>query len=229
MAQMRSFFTSEILVLPKQISSLDLTEQLAEKVQLSKELIMDYLSSKKEFATTNNISFFNLEHANFPIEEIRRMQIEAEYSSSLSGQAKRVFVLCNFDTASIPAQNAALKIIEESPADTLILLLVDRKERILETIISRCLVIDSFETKFKQTTPAKINFSWPKNYSQAILLAEQNKDRHKALKLVENLLATNLSRQKKETLLSAYQALLRNQNVQLVLENCFFSLVSLES
>jgi hypothetical protein len=61
--------------------------------------------------------FFNIEYANFPIEEVRRMQIEAEIAL-IFGQEKES-CLFNFDTASIPAQNAALKIIEESPMDTL--------------------------------------------------------------------------------------------------------------
>ena len=231
MAQVQKFFTSEILVLPKETNSLEFEEKIEEKVIFIKKIIGDYLTSKPDFALNKNLTFFNLEYANFPIEEVRKMQVEAEYSSSFSGQDNRVFVLLNFDSATAPAQNAALKIIEESPRDTLILLLVSNKERILETIASRCLVV-SLEPKENslKSTPKETNFAWPKNYSQAIDLALENKDRAKAIYLIEELLREkSLTVKKKQLLLQSYQDLRRNQNVQLVLENCFFSLVSLGS
>lgn len=248
--QMQNFYTSEILILPKIVNTLALEDQLEEKVDLIKEMVRDYLSSKKDFTTINNLSFFNLAYANFPIEEVRKMQVEAEYSASLSGQGKRVFVLLNFDSASSAAQNAALKIIEESPKDTLLLLLVSKREKILETITSRCLTIQlkptanvvakaknieiANDTDAENTDIVTENepelFTWPHNYSQAIALAAQTKDRSKAINLLEKLLENKTLKLKtKQSLLRAYQDLGRNQNVQLVLENCFFSLVSLES
>ncbi len=237
---MENFYLSEILLLPKEVNNLDWADKLEEKVAYIKEIVVNYLSSKKDFQNTYHLSFFNSEYVNFPIEEVRKMQVEAEYSASLSGQGKRVFVLLNFDTASPAAQNAALKIIEESPKETLILLLISKKERILETIISRCLYV---QLKQLHLTPPAAhpvtkltnnfdinNFNWPQNYSQAIDLAAQNKDRAKAINLIEALLeSTNLQLEAKQSLLRAYQDLSHNQNVQLVLENCFFSLVGLES
>jgi DNA polymerase III gamma/tau subunit len=230
---MQDFYTSEILVLPKEINSLRFEEQLEEKISFVKDLLANYLSNKKGFSLSRT-SFFNLDYENFPIEEVRRMQTEAEYSPSFNGQEKRVFALLNFDSAATAAQNAALKIIEESPRDTLILLLVSKKEKVLETISSRCLTVQlpSLRTAAELTSQSSIldNFTWPQNYSQAIDLAQANKDRSKALNLVEELLnQKSLTLAQKQALLGAYQDLERNQNVLLVLENCFFSLVSLES
>jgi len=232
MAQVQDFFTSEILVLPKKTNSLELQEKPEDRLVFIKELLDNYLSSKKEFASTKNLSFFNQEYINFPIEEVRKMQVEAEYSPSFSGRGNRVFALFNFDTASIAAQNAALKIIEESPRNTLILLLVNKKERVLGTITSRCLTVQLEEKKEKIDAQKQIeeDFVWPKNYSQVIELAQENKDRSKAINLIEQLLEKkNLQTKQKQALLRAYQDLIANQNVQLVLENCFFSLVHLES
>lgn len=135
--QMHNFYTSEILILPKTLEFLETEEKLVEL----KKLVSNYLAKHKNLSTLKNISFFNQELINFPIEEVRRMQTEAGYSASLSGQEDRVLVLLNFDSASIPAQNAALKIIEESPIKTLVLLLCFKIEKILETIVSRCLVV----------------------------------------------------------------------------------------
>lgn len=226
---MHNFYTSEILILPKNLEFLETEEKLI-KLQ---EIVNHYLLDQKKLATLKNISFFNQELANFPIEEIRRMQTEAGYSASLSGQEDRVFVLLNFDSASIAAQNAALKIIEESPPQTLILILGFKVEKILETILSRCILTNLSEAgreSSKNNANTLRNFDWPKTYSQAIVLAEQNKDRQKAVKLIEQLIKIpELNYQKKQMLLQCYQDLNNNQNTQLTLENCFFNLVSLES
>lgn len=227
--QMHNFYTSEILILPKNLEFLESENQLLEL----KKIVDNYLTSHKKLATLRNISFFNQDLVNFPIEEVRRMQTEAGYNASLSGQEDRVFVLCHFDSASVAAQNAALKIIEESPPKTLILLLCFKIERILETIVSRCISVKLDQTeneRLEDTEKLSQLFDWPKNYSQAITLAEQYKDRTKALKLIEQLLKKpELKFQKKQLFLQSYQDLNSNQNVQLTLEKCFFDLVSLES
>lgn len=220
---MPTFFTSEILLLPKTLNSQESLDKI-------KELVKNYLQQKPDFNSDQNLLFFNQEYANFPIEEVRNIQAEAQYSAGFSGPAKRAFILCNFDSAGDPAQNAALKIIEESPQDTLILLLVSQKEKLLETITSRCLTV-SLEDKEGQTEKAVEEteaINWPTNYAQAIALSEKYKDRIQAQQLLSNLLAkTTTSAKQKQVLLQAYQDLSRNQNVQLVLENCFFNLVPL--
>lgn len=223
---MSTFFTSEILVLPKKLNSQESLESI-------KKLIKDYLQTKPDFQSLENLIFFNQEHANFPIEEVRNIQAEAQYSPSFSGPAKRAFILCNFDSASVEAQNAALKIIEESPKDTLILLLLSQKEKLLETIVSRCRIVsllDKAKAEIEQQGEQSIKITWPKTYSDAITLSEEYKDRSQAQQLLSSLLAlNNISFKQKQLILQAYQDLNHNQNVQLVLENCFFNLVDLEN
>ena len=232
---MSNFYTSEILLLPKVWAALPVDEQL---VQL-KNLSQSYVQQHAGLQDCQNIEFFNQALLNFSIDEVRRMQLEASYSAGLQGRAKRVFVLLKFDSASVPAQQATLKIIEESPAETLILLLCYQVEKILTTILSRCILV-SKEALLTQLPPTKQldstfttlldAFNWPQNYSQAIQLAEKYKDREQALNLMTALLEKKeLSRPIREALLKAYQDLNHNQNTQLVLENCFFSLVHLES
>ena len=232
---MSNFYTSEILTLPQNWLSLTSTEQF----ELARILVRNYLEQQTAWHSCQNIIFFNQNLENFTIEEIRKLQWEAEHSASLSGKAQRVFVLLKFDSASLPAQQATLKIIEESPAETLILLLCYQVEKILTTILSRCILV-STEALLTQLPPTKQldstfatlldAFDWPQNYSQAIQLAEKYKDREQALNLITALLEKKeLSRPIREALLKAYQDLNHNQNTQLVLENCFFSLVHLES
>lgn len=52
--------------------------------------------------------------------------------------AWKVFVIEQADRANVQAQNAMLKAIEEPPADTVVILIADRLERMLPTIQSRC-------------------------------------------------------------------------------------------
>lgn len=225
--QMQSFYTSEILELPKEIDALSQED----KFLAQEEIVKTYLNRQPKQKQTNLV-YFNQDCANFPIEEIRRMQAEAEYSAGFSGNEQRVFVLFSFDSASIAAQNAALKIIEESPKNTLILLLVTKKEKLLETITSRCHEV-KIENNSQSSKTDYPDFELPTSYSQAIDLAEQYKDRNQAINLIEFLLRKKLDKAAenkiKRALFQAYQDLNRNQNVQLTMENCFFSLVSLES
>lgn len=236
---MSNFYTSEILTLPQNWLSLTSTEQF----ELARILVRNYLEQQTAWHSCQNIIFFNQNLENFTIEEIRKLQWEAEHSASLSGKAQRVFVLLKFDSASLPAQQATLKIIEESPEDTLIVLLCYQIDKILETILSRCIMISSSSLwpKLSPETLAQLQidsatavpefietFIWPTNYSQAIKIAESYKDRGAAQTLIATLLTQkNLNHASKTSLLRAYQDLDRNQNVQLVLENCFFSLVHL--
>lgn len=216
--QMSLFHTSQILILDQSKSLLEPTMQ----IEIVKQSVLSYLDEKKLDIARENITFFNEAFLNFPIEEIRLMQSAAGYSSSFSGKGQRAFILMNFETAGVPAQNAALKILEESPANTLILLPVYELWKILETIASRCLVIQLPQTKNNFHN----QFTWPTNYSQAIELASKYKDRNEALSLVGGLL--QLENQAKKIFLETYQALRHNQNIQLTLENCFFSLVGLK-
>lgn len=54
---------------------------------------------------------------------------------------KALYILRGFDTASIEAQNATLKLLEEPPTYAIILLIVENPESILETIHSRTITL----------------------------------------------------------------------------------------
>lgn len=219
---MSTFHTSQLLILDQGSALLEAEA----KVALIKQVISDYLKQQDFDVPANNITFFNESYDNFPIEEVRAMQVAASYSSSFTGNKQRVFVLLNFESAGAPAQNAALKILEESPAQTLILLPVYELGTILPTIISRCQLVSLAREEQVSTLT---DFTWPKTLAAAITLAEKYKDRAQAISLISSLLRQNeLNPQAKQFLLQSYQDLRRNQNVQLALENCFFSLVELK-
>jgi DNA polymerase-3 subunit delta' len=55
--------------------------------------------------------------------------------------AQRVVIIQSAQRMTSAAQNALLKLIEEPPADTILLLIMDNKESVLRTIASRCQVV----------------------------------------------------------------------------------------
>lgn len=57
---------------------------------------------------------------------------------------RKIFILENAENLTEEAQNAFLKTLEESPAGCLIVLMARQKELLLETVVSRCQVVNFF-------------------------------------------------------------------------------------
>jgi len=225
MTQKHNFYISEIL--RYQPASLDL-EQIKKTVQ-------DYLLQAHEISQAQ-IRYFNQDNEHFSIEMVRNLQWESQHFSDFANSDKpRALVLINFVSAESAAQNAALKLIEESPANTLIVIPVSDPQRLLPTIISRCKIINlQSNTTSAEPTETAANFTnlttAPRSYTEAIDLAAQYKDRSEAQGYLLQLLKlpANKDHQRQQILLNAYQALEANANVLLTLEQCFFTLVSLK-
>jgi DNA polymerase III delta prime subunit len=73
------------------------------------------------------------------IEDVRNIQ-KAILLKPFRGKVKAV-ILNLYENITLEAQNALLKILEEPPSNTIIILTVAKKELLLPTIISRCKVI----------------------------------------------------------------------------------------
>lgn len=73
------------------------------------------------------------------IEDVRIIQKKI-FLKPFKGDQKAIIV-SNAHTASIEAQNALLKVLEEPPAHTLFILTAESKQNFLPTIISRCTII----------------------------------------------------------------------------------------
>ncbi|RJQ37043.1 hypothetical protein C4559_04125 [Candidatus Microgenomates bacterium] len=74
------------------------------------------------------------------IEEIRNIQ-KRIFLTPVKSKTK-AFIIKNSESLTIEAQNAFLKILEEPPQNTFIILTVTDKNILLPTIISRCKVIE---------------------------------------------------------------------------------------
>lgn len=78
------------------------------------------------------------------IEEIRNLQKKI-FFKPLKGKNK-VTVIKDAHNLTIEAQNALLKLLEEPPANTYIMLTAESKNNLLPTILSRCTIITLNET-----------------------------------------------------------------------------------
>ncbi len=73
------------------------------------------------------------------VEQIRQMASDAYVRPSQAN--KKVYIIRDAGTMNIPAQNAALKILEEPPEYAVFILCADSAESMLATVRSRCAVI----------------------------------------------------------------------------------------
>ena len=73
------------------------------------------------------------------INSVRDLRRDAALSAFEGG--KKVFLISNAETMNAEASNSLLKTLEEPSSDALFILTVSQKEQLLETIISRCQLI----------------------------------------------------------------------------------------
>ena len=84
------------------------------------------------------------------IEDVRNIQ-KSILLKPFRGNAKAV-VIQAYENITQEAQNALLKVLEEPPANTIIIISVSRKELVLPTIISRCKIIELKENELNLTS-----------------------------------------------------------------------------
>jgi hypothetical protein len=85
---------------------------------------------KEEGKTKNSIG----------IEEVRTIQQKLSFRPIHS--KKKALIITDAHLLTTEAQNALLKVLEEPPSDTLILLTLSQKEALLPTICSRCSIVE---------------------------------------------------------------------------------------
>lgn len=107
----------------------------------------------------------------------------------------KIIVIEDAQLLTPEAQNALLKVLEEPPANTFILLGTESKEALLPTILSRCQIIELKEEskKLSEKTIEELNAfiqNLPEfSISDKLKQAEQlSKDKDKAVMWIENLI-----------------------------------------
>lgn len=187
------------------------------------------------------VFLLNKDQENFPIESIRDMISQTQYATTV--EESQVFVLCGIEKASIPAQNALLKILEEPPVNTGFLLIQSEGTSVLPTIASRCILVS--HTLFSQASPPEKaedpeeiflseTFQFclnpqTKSYADLIDLSEQWSKSETREKYLTKILSQLLQEKNPpvfalEKIREALESLGKNGNVKLVIEHCFFTI-----
>lgn len=149
----------------------------------------DFLGNKTE----NNPDFFLIEEkTSIKIDQIRELKGKISLKPF---SAKTVVVVINeADKMTLPAQNSLLKILEEPPTSSRIILTAPGSKTLLPTIVSRCQIIHlSDETKIDQEILDSqfliVNSLLSASPGQKILLAEKySQNQEQALEFCQNQL-----------------------------------------
>lgn len=158
---------------------------------------------------------------------------------------EKALVILEADGLSIPAQNSLLKTIEEPPKHTKVMLTTENKHLLLQTILSRCLIIEESDLgkKMKERTQELSEDFIPQSLSQALVLAEKHaKDKQTALLTLEeelgearDILINEVSTQTNPEKIPFYLSLLKsytktyqiikttNTNLRFALEHLYLS------
>lgn len=160
-----------------------------------------------EIAKEFNISKFDVEvletEKTLGIPDVRNLQKKV-FLTPLKGDKKMVIIEAFFG-ATQEAQNALLKVLEEPPASTIMVILTKSTDFLLPTILSRCTIIRLEEKKLLSEKDINENLNILKQIKKDLggkgfLYAQNNgKTREEALEFLENLLISTHSLVGKET------------------------------
>jgi DNA polymerase III delta prime subunit len=200
---------------------------------------LSFLTPSADSAVENSPDFHrvNSPEENLSIELVRDMI--GQLSMKPYQEERSVFVIFNIDQASVPAQNALLKSLEEPPLHAVIILTTSEPYGVLPTIRSRCVEINLVrETTQTQTNDdvAELKEVWGRiasaNSHELFEISEKYKERDQALGFIQGLTrflhAENEAQPSMRTtqvlqnLMTTRGLLEKNVNVRLALEDFLF-------
>lgn len=179
-------------------------------------------------ASINTFDVTIIDDDSIGIEEVRKIQ-KAVFLTPLRGKNKAI-VFRHAGNITIDAQNALLKVLEEPPEDTLIILETENSKQLLPTILSRCKIVNVIEkveflsevkgvsSLLSLNTGEKLKLAQDKGKSKedaCVFLEQLLSDRH-------NSISANLLKEVQKT-----YTIIKTTNVspRFALENFFLSLI----
>ena len=174
---------SQIITSPDKDKRLEYIKNYCQELGIN---AIDITIIEKETALKQNLNSIG-------IEEIKNLQKKL-FLKPFNSPMKAI-ILDDAQLLTIEAQNAMLKILEEPPDNTIIILSADSKEPFLPTIISRCKIIELNQNRQKISEKETLEFKefierLPKmpvseKFKKAEALA---KDKEKALVWIEEII-----------------------------------------
>lgn len=108
------------------------------KRSVAEMLAADLLGkTRQDLAKHPYLLLLNTDRKTISIETIRQVQQFTQLKTLGSGLIRRVIILLDAGNMTIEAQNAFLKLLEEPPTDTAVILTVENESSLLPTIMSR--------------------------------------------------------------------------------------------
>lgn len=112
------------------------------KLYVAKYLATRLLNTKNSIDEHPYVQIIKAATSSISVEQVRELQKFLSLKVPGTSKIRRICIFDQADTLTIEAQNALLKILEEPPADTIIMLLADTQQSLLTTIQSRTQNID---------------------------------------------------------------------------------------
>ena len=119
------------------------------------------------------------------VEEVRE-QLVSDIAIKPYSSKYKIYIIDEAEKMSVSAQNAILKTVEEPPSYGIIIILTESKEMLLETILSRCVILETkpvMKKEFKEYFQTKVKVP---DYEIESLIEFSAGNIGKAIKMVEN-------------------------------------------
>jgi len=161
---------------------------IAKKPETREKYALDI--TKKHHIDPFDITFIQTE-GTIGIEEVRNLQKNVMFTPIKS--SSKAAIIKNAHKVSVEAQNALLKLLEEPPLHTYIILTAETGNNFLPTILSRCTIINiTQEQTFSEDEKAKwikqLHAIFQFTIAEKLILAETvGKDKETALSWLEQL------------------------------------------
>lgn len=134
------------------------------------------------------------------IAQIREVQKNLQYKP-FEG-SRKICIIENADSMNVEAANSLLKTLEEPPVQTTLILTTSRKEKLLQTIISRCQSVSIFPLSAEEVA-AKLENDYGVRPDEALLLSRISAaDLNKAL-----YMKTDIFKQKRQKIIDMLNTL----------------------
>lgn len=127
-------------------------EEGSGKFYLARYVTQNLLNNLKNIDEFPYFKIVESSTASISIDQIRELQKYLTLKPALKSKINRVVIIKDAQKMTIEAQNALLKIIEEPPDYTAIILTAEAKHSLLETVVSRTLSINIIPPTLVQAT-----------------------------------------------------------------------------
>lgn len=175
-------------------------------------------AAAEEFIKKNKYKNIDVRH--FEIKKVEDVKVLIR-ETNFRFNNKTLYIIDNFDEASVVAQNSFLKRLEEPQKNLTFLLTAAKQAKVLDTILSRC-VIKSIASK---KDGKNLNTLWSLDLNSQFSLIEKIKTREEAKDLLESMLqAENKDTTKSKFVLETLERIEKNANFNLQLANLIIKL-----